>query len=373
MMGIAWKNGLKHPLLHTSLVMSLLVGLGCSAPTWAQHLVRYHWPEYQQTGEAALKAKHYQKAETMFFKARQELTSHAQENAELAQTYHSLGQLYEETGQFKLAEKYYLQALDIRQRHLGTGSKDTAQSLFRLSEVYKIRGHHDASTNYREQALLIDPYIGGGSETAVSLSGEAPSGEVPLTGTVQSTGQGNRPVQPTLFGFDSSNLQHPDWSAFVNEQGLSKLRVQKFDDAEYLFKAAIYDWSVHSGPRSTRIAEILNNLAAVYDLQGRYGESEPFYQEALKIAKLMNGVQSPEFVKIYGNLKQVLWVQNKTHAMQQLEDQYYPQPAVALEDIPVNMPPTLAPAPKPAKPGHKSRYKKARYKKKAPHPTPAGS
>jgi len=51
------------------------------------------------------------------------------------------------------------------------------------------------------------------------------------------------------------------------------------------------------------VATSLNNLAALYDSQGRYTEAEPLYLEAINIATQALGENHPNTVTIRENLQ----------------------------------------------------------------------
>jgi tetratricopeptide (TPR) repeat protein len=51
------------------------------------------------------------------------------------------------------------------------------------------------------------------------------------------------------------------------------------------------------------VASSLNNLAALYDSQGRYTEAEPLYLQALAIAEQTLGVNHPNTITCRKNLQ----------------------------------------------------------------------
>ncbi len=55
-----------------------------------------------------------------------------------------------------------------------------------------------------------------------------------------------------------------------------------YGQAVRLFEAAVREAEAF-GPRDNRLATSLNNLALLYDDQGRYKEAEPLYQRSLAI------------------------------------------------------------------------------------------
>ena len=50
----------------------------------------------------------------------------------------------------------------------------------------------------------------------------------------------------------------------------------------------------------------LNNLAALYDAQGSYGEAEPLYRRALTICETALGAEHPDTLRVKGNLERML-------------------------------------------------------------------
>ncbi len=54
--------------------------------------------------------------------------------------------------------------------------------------------------------------------------------------------------------------------------------------------------------KETFVATSLNNLAALYDSQGKYSEAEPLYKEALEMRKRLLGKEHPQTIRIKDNL-----------------------------------------------------------------------
>jgi tetratricopeptide (TPR) repeat protein len=57
----------------------------------------------------------------------------------------------------------------------------------------------------------------------------------------------------------------------------------RYADAEPLNRRAQAIWEKALGPDHPAVATSLNNLAAVYEHQGRYTDAEPLYRRALEI------------------------------------------------------------------------------------------
>ena len=65
-------------------------------------------------------------------------------------------------------------------------------------------------------------------------------------------------------------------AALYDDQG-------RYADAEPLYKRSLAIWEKALGPDHPDVATALNNLAALYDDQGRYADAEPLYKRSLAI------------------------------------------------------------------------------------------
>ena len=72
---------------------------------------------------------------------------------------------------------------------------------------------------------------------------------------------------------------------------------------EFLANQKKYRPEIFEGDNYPNITENLNNLAKLYQSQGRYAEAEPLYLQALAIAEQALGENHPTTVKIRENLQ----------------------------------------------------------------------
>lgn len=72
---------------------------------------------------------------------------------------------------------------------------------------------------------------------------------------------------------------------------------------EFLANLKKYCPEIFEGDNYPNVTENLNNLAKLYQSQGRYAEAEPLYQQALDIAEQVLGDNHPTTVKIRQNLE----------------------------------------------------------------------
>ena len=69
-----------------------------------------------------------------------------------------------------------------------------------------------------------------------------------------------------------------------------------------LYKRTLAIWEKALGPDHPNGATALNNLAGLYDNQGRYAEAEPLYRQALAIREKALGPDHPDVAHSMNNL-----------------------------------------------------------------------
>jgi tetratricopeptide (TPR) repeat protein len=72
--------------------------------------------------------------------------------------------------------------------------------------------------------------------------------------------------------------------------------------AEPLYQRALRILETALGPDHPDVATSLNNLAALYRVQGNYGAAEPLYQRALRIWETALGPDHPNVATSLNNL-----------------------------------------------------------------------
>ena len=78
-------------------------------------------------------------------------------------------------------------------------------------------------------------------------------------------------------------VDHPDMATSLNNLAMLYNKQGKYDEAEPLYQRALAINEKVLGPDHPDTATSLNNLAALYNNQGKYDEAEPLYQRALAI------------------------------------------------------------------------------------------
>jgi tetratricopeptide (TPR) repeat protein len=73
-------------------------------------------------------------------------------------------------------------------------------------------------------------------------------------------------------------------------------------EAEPLYRRSLAIREQQLGPDHLVVATSLNNLAGLYDSQGRYGEAEPLYRRSLVIREHQLGAEHPAVATSLNNL-----------------------------------------------------------------------
>jgi tetratricopeptide (TPR) repeat protein len=88
----------------------------------------------------------------------------------------------------------------------------------------------------------------------------------------------------------------------LNQAGLFLYYQGRYGEAEPLYQQALAIMRERLGEQHPHTATILNDLARLYQAQGRYDEAEPLYQQALAIMRERLGEQHPHTATILNNL-----------------------------------------------------------------------
>ena len=85
----------------------------------------------------------------------------------------------------------------------------------------------------------------------------------------------------------------------------------KTEEAEPLYHRALEIWERVLGPDHPNTASSLNNLAALYDSQGKLTEAEPLFRRALEIRERVLGPDHPDTALSLNNLAVLYKAQGK--------------------------------------------------------------
>ncbi len=113
--------------------------------------------------------------------------------------------------------------------------------------------------------------------------------------------------------------EDPRLALSLNELALLYQAQGKYAQAEPLYKRALAVAEQALGPNHPQVATSLNNLALLYHHQGKYAEAEPLYKRALAIREKVLGPEHPHVAACLENYSVLLRKMNRGKEAEELE------------------------------------------------------
>ncbi|MCP4345555.1 MAG: tetratricopeptide repeat protein, partial [Desulfobacterales bacterium] len=108
--------------------------------------------------------------------------------------------------------------------------------------------------------------------------------------------------------------EHPDTLGSINNLATLYESQGRYGEAEPLYKEALQLREKILGKEHPDTLGSINNLAALYESQGRYGEAEPLYKEALQLSEKVLGKEHPNSLQFQLNHIVLLIIMNKARS-----------------------------------------------------------
>ena len=201
-------------------------------------------------------------------------------------------------------EEKTVEALPLGQRNVavaekryGAGRAATAEALNDLAMLYQIQGHYaDAEPLYKrslavwEKALGPDhPDVAAAVNNLAALyqsQGRYADAEPLLQARARHLGEGARPRAPRGRAPRSTT-----WPCCTRPRAATPRPSRSTSAHSTIREKAL-------GPDHPHVAQSLNNLAVLYQSQGRYAEAEPLYKRALAIREKALGPEHPDVAAV---------------------------------------------------------------------------
>jgi CHAT domain-containing protein/Tfp pilus assembly protein PilF len=280
-------------LAGASLVAGLVPALAeADAPTEAATLQRQA-ATLVQRGDYAAAASLVERAVAL-------LDGHAAANEpQLADALALLADLYETQGLLAAAEPLYRRALAIREKVPGQDRLDLGAALNGLAGLYKLQGRYvEAEKLYRQALDIVEaapvPPPAGLATLLNNLAliyqkqGRYDEAEPLYRRAVEVAA--STPETERLFGLVIRN----------NLAGLYKEQ-RRYTEAEPLY-AGVLQARETGGAAPLDLAASLNNLALVYDAEGKPDAARPLFQKALALRETALGPDHPDVAQSLNNL-----------------------------------------------------------------------
>jgi len=156
------------------------------------------------------------------------------------------------------AEKWFLEALAIREKTLGKKHLSYANSLFNLANLYRRMENNEKAELFFLETLTIR--------------------------------------EKTL------GKEHPDFVLTLNNLGVVYANMGNYEKAERIHLEVRDIWEKKLGKESSEYTMPLVNLAYAYVQMGYYEKAEPLYLEAISIQEKVLGKEHPDYAASLNNL-----------------------------------------------------------------------
>ncbi len=235
-----------------------------------------------------------------------ELTNQPAVEAELRAT---IGDVYEELGQYQPAETMYRKALDLRRAAFGKEHLDVALSLNDLANVLRDRGQFKEAEASVREALAMERKILGPEHAEIAdaletlgdvldLQGQRPAAEAAYRDALA--------MRKKLLGPDDESVARS-----MNDLGINLWEQGKLAEAEALQRQSLAAQRKQVGNDHFEIGIGLVNLANILFAEGKLPEAETMMRDALPIQKKSLGNDHPAIASSLGNLGRVLLEEKK--------------------------------------------------------------
>lgn len=208
-----------------------------------------------------------------------------------------------------LAEKYLLEAVEVRKEVLGNKNLDYVNSLNNLANLYREMGNYAAALTLYKEALAIRKEVLGEKHPDYALS---------LNNLAVSCHQmGNYaaalPLYKEALAINKEVLgeKHPEYASSLNNLAVLYLNMGNYAAALPLYKEALAIYKEVLGDRHHDYAGFLNNLANLYKDMGNYTAALSLHKEALAICKEVLGEKHPNYAGSLHNLADCNWRTNQ--------------------------------------------------------------
>ena len=221
----------------------------------------------------------------------------------------TIGTVYRKLGLYDQAEPLVQGALDIREKSLGPGHLQVAESLLSLASLRQQQGQYKESKELFQKGLDLrskalsadDPLIAeaqlGLGEIHFELT-ELPEAEALYKKSLE--------IREKALGPD-----HPDVARSLLDLGWLYYNDSKFVEAESIYKRSLAILEKALGPDHPDVADNLTSLAALCLWLRRFEESEGYYRKALAIREKVLGPGHPQVAGLYDNIGLLYYYQDR--------------------------------------------------------------
>ena len=217
-----------------------------------------------------------------------------------AESLNNLAELLRVTNRLSEAEPLIRRALAIREKMLGPGHPDTAESLSNLALLLRATKRLNEAEPFIRRALAIDEKSYGSDHPVVAMDLNNLAALLYDTNRLSEV----EPLIRRALAISERSLgpDHPDVAIRLHNLAELLRVTNRLSEAEPLFRRALAISERSLGPDHPTVAIRLHNLAELLRVTNRLNEAEPLFQRALSICEKSLGPDHPTTVKVRNNL-----------------------------------------------------------------------
>jgi tetratricopeptide (TPR) repeat protein len=211
-------------------------------------------------------------------------------------------ELYQQ-GKIKDALVFANQSLDYSKKTFGSESPKTATALNNLGELYRIQGKLSDAEQCYKKSLAIREKVLGKNNVQVALS----QNNLASVYFAEKRFDKAEALYKDSVEVLNATLGKDDLNTEIMKRNLAEVyKVEKkFLEAETIYKEIITGRDSKKDKKDdVSYAKALNDLAAIYYLQGKYQECLPLFTKTLSILETKIGVNSPDLIVVLDNIAQ---------------------------------------------------------------------
>jgi serine/threonine protein kinase/tetratricopeptide (TPR) repeat protein len=221
----------------------------------------------------------------------------------------TIGQAYNDVGQYPEARKHLQRALDLYRRVLGPENPNTLKTMSRLGATAWRQGKYLEAEALLNQTSQMQRRVQGPEhpDTLASMNALANC----------YSAQGNY-AQSEVLNDQTLKIkrrvlgsEHPDTLAAMNNLAIDYNSQGKYARAEALNKEALEIKRRVLGPEHPDTLKSMNNLAYTYRMEGKYANAETIFNQTLEIKRRALGPEHPNTLLSMSNLASTCYLEGK--------------------------------------------------------------
>ena len=218
-----------------------------------------------------------------------------------------LGGVYDQLGQYPLADTLIARGLRLTQQTEGTASPRAAHLLELQEEVRMELGHHADAVRSGRRALAIREALGDSAAVASSVR------RLAAVYVLDRDFASATPLFTRALALQERRGNRADvleLTTVLKGLGIILLHEARYDSALVIFKHGLALWHSSLNPRDPRLGEMLHDIGVTYYRLDKLDSAVVYYRQALAIKEAAYGSDHPQVLSTLHNLADVLAAQH---------------------------------------------------------------